>query len=213
MLRYSPIALVLVLIAIAIVWEADRPDEDRYATRPLQGDYEDQPRTRPTPPPPMPELPVYDPELDDPHYRQRAANDDNELHDEMARELAGGTANLDVDEIREVLNASTELPGASDPAVTARRMLATLHRRQQQLELVQRLLDQVLPQIESAQQAGNDERAAWLDQTRGRLETRRNAIVESIVEMGELDDDLLSSNEELRSAVQDIRRFQPGEGQ
>lgn len=206
LLRYSPFALVLVLIALAILWEAAEPEEDPHAAQPLRGNYEPE-YERPVyvREPPMPQLPVYDPEVDDPNYRDPRDDirEDIEVFEEIAFDLADG------DEAEEIRNALIEdLPGAGDPEVTSRRLLATLNRRRQQLSLVDRLIEQVLPQIEAAQEAGDEDRAEWLEETRARLETRRNAIVESIAEMASTPEDVLSSNDELRSAIRDIRRFQ-----
>lgn len=212
MLRYSPIALVLVLIAIAVAWDAQQPEDDPHAAQPLRGEYEDRPRApQQAAHDEILELPVYDPVIDDPDYHERNDGYETELADEIARDLAGGAANLDEDQIIDVL--TQELPGADDPSITSRRLLATLNRRRQQLDLVQRLLDQVLPEIEAAQQSGDDERAEWLEETRGRLETRRDSIVESIVEMAETDNEVLASNDELREAIEEIRGYQPSEEQ
>lgn len=208
LLRYSPFALVLVLIGLAVLWDATEPEDDPHAAQPLRGNYEPE-FERPVfvREPEMPQLPVYDPEVDDPNYQPERIREDFEVFEEMALDLSDGREDLNADEIRDVL--ADELPGAEDPTVTSRRLLATLNRRRQQLQLVDRLIGQVLPQLEAARGEGDEDRLEWLEATRGRLETRRNALVESIAEMANTDDAVLAESDELRDAVRDLRRYQP----
>ena len=164
----------------------DEPERSRHEVVPL-GD---------------PAAPALDPRLFEgrsrlpppPHERapapEPAEAEETDL-DRLVEVLAGGEQELQEDEIREAFEGS--LDEAWEPApegrgdesgeehaeqgeVNARFREATRRRRQQSLDLVILLQDELAEELEAAQEAGDVGRVRWLSASARRLAVRRAAL-------------------------------------
>lgn len=112
--------------------------------------------------------------------------------------LGGGAHEIQEEEIREAFGEEDptaqwapepDPEDAEDLAVDARRRRTMRARRQHSLDLVELLQRELAEELEAAREAGDEERAAWLEASARRLETRRAALQRAIAELDAADRD------------------------